>query len=218
MGSHFGPTPPGATCFWILVIVDSRRACNDRWPSGIGKTAGSYHRRSLSTARMVFFLVLCRPLPDSQMVGRLGDHFGPALFGAVLIFLPLVAGKGERSPLRRPWSFVIVAFITLMIAYYGVVGHVAPWSPRMEAPPLPMQVVGADERTSRRWGESLSRQRLRILSHVSGYGGIRGPDLTYAGDTMTPAQMTTRIYSGGANMPSYNGNLTRSNYPRCSLS
>jgi ubiquinol-cytochrome c reductase cytochrome b subunit len=41
---------------------------------------------------------------------------GPALFIATLILLPLVAGKGERSPIRRPWSFVIVAFIIFMVA------------------------------------------------------------------------------------------------------
>ena len=43
---------------------------------------------------------------------------------------------------------------------------------------------------------------------VAGNGGIRGPDLTYAGDPLTPAQMTTRIFSGATNMPSYKGNLT----------
>ncbi len=43
---------------------------------------------------------------------------------------------------------------------------------------------------------------------VSGYGGIRGPDLTYAADRMSEAQMKTRIFSGATNMPSYSQNLT----------
>jgi ubiquinol-cytochrome c reductase cytochrome b subunit len=42
---------------------------------------------------------------------------------------------------------------------------------------------------------------------ISGYGGIRGPDLSDAGDRMSSAQMATRIFSGAANMPSYRGNL-----------
>ena len=133
---------------------------------------------------------------------------GPALFGAALILLPLVAGKGERSPLRRPWSFVIVAFIMFMIAYYGVVGHIAPWSPRMEAPPLPVQVVGATSGPVADGARVFHEKGCEYCHTISGYGGIRGPDLTYSGDTMTVAQMTTRIYSGATNMPSYNGNLT----------
>jgi ubiquinol-cytochrome c reductase cytochrome b subunit len=133
---------------------------------------------------------------------------GPALFIATLILLPLVAGKGERSPIRRPWSFFIVAFIIFMIAYYGAVGKIAPWSPRMDASPLSVQVVGSGSGLVADGAKVFHDKGCEYCHLVSGYGGIRGPDLTYAGDTMTPAQMTTRIYSGGANMPSYNGNLT----------
>ncbi len=43
---------------------------------------------------------------------------------------------------------------------------------------------------------------------MSGYGGIRGPALTDAGDRLTRDQMRTRILSGAENMPSYTGNLT----------
>jgi ubiquinol-cytochrome c reductase cytochrome b subunit len=133
---------------------------------------------------------------------------GPALFIATLILLPLVAGKGERSPIRRPWSFFIVAFIIFMIAYYGAVGKLAPWSPRMDASPLSVQVVGSGSGPVADGAKVFHDKGCEYCHLVSGYGGIRGPDLTYAGDTMTPAQMTTRIYSGGTNMPSYNGNLT----------
>lgn len=134
--------------------------------------------------------------------------WGPALFGVVLILLPLVAGKGQRSPLRRPWSFVIVAAILFMIAYYGSVGRVAPWSPRMNAPPLPVEVVGATSGPIAEGAKVFHDKGCEYCHMVSGYGGVRGPDLTYAGDTLTPAQITTRIYSGAANMPSYSGNMT----------
>ncbi len=43
---------------------------------------------------------------------------------------------------------------------------------------------------------------------VSGYGGIRGPDLTDAGDRMSADQVRTRLYSGATNMPSYTKILT----------
>jgi ubiquinol-cytochrome c reductase cytochrome b subunit len=134
--------------------------------------------------------------------------WAPALFGAALILLPLVAGKGQRSPLRRPWSFVIVAFVLFMIGYYGFVGQIAPWSPRMDASPLPALVVGVDSGPIADGARVFHDKGCEYCHKVSGYGGIRGPDLTYAGDNMTAAQMTTRIYSGATNMPSYNGNIT----------
>jgi len=133
---------------------------------------------------------------------------GPALFGATLILLPLVAGKGERSPIRRPWSFAVVAFTVFMISYFGYIGHVAPWSPRMEAAVLPVQVIGVTEGPIVEGARVFHDKGCEYCHMISGYGGVRGPDLTFAGDTMTPAQMTTRIYSGATNMPSYNGNLT----------
>lgn len=132
----------------------------------------------------------------------------PALFGAALIVLPFAAGKGQRTPLRRPWSIVIVALILFMIAYYGEVGHVAPWSPRMSAPPLPAQVVGVASGPIADGARVFHDKGCESCHKVSGYGGIRGPDLTYAGDYLTAAQMTTRIFSGATNMPSYNGNMT----------
>ncbi len=134
--------------------------------------------------------------------------WGPVIFGVALILLPFVARKGQRSPMRRPWSFVIVAAILFMIAYYGEVGKVAPWSPRMDAPPLPASVVGTTSGPVAHGAEVFYAKGCEYCHKISGYGGIRGPDLTYAGDTLTPAEITTRIYSGGVNMPSYRGNIT----------
>lgn len=133
---------------------------------------------------------------------------GPLLLIIILVLLPLVAYKGERSPLKRPWAFAIVAFIVFMIAYFGRVGHVAPWSPRMGAPPLPASVVGVTSGPIADGAKVFHDKGCEFCHKISGYGGIRGPDLTYAGDRMTKEQMETRIYSGGANMPSYNGNIT----------
>lgn len=134
--------------------------------------------------------------------------WGPILFGTALILLPLVASKGQRNPLRRPWSIAVVAIVLFMIAYYGAVGRVAPWSPRMDAPPLPAHVVGATTGPIADGARVFHDKGCEFCHRVSGYGGVRGPDLTYAGDTMTTAQITTRIFSGGENMPSYRGNMT----------
>ncbi len=133
---------------------------------------------------------------------------GPLILVLVLILLPFVAGRGERSPMRRPWSSGVVAGVVFMIAYFGTVGNLAPWSPRFEAPPLPLEVVGTATGPVADGARLFYSKGCEFCHTVSGYGGIRGPDLTYAGDRMTPAQMTTRIFSGATNMPSYTGNMS----------
>ncbi len=133
---------------------------------------------------------------------------GPLVLGAVLILLPFVAGKGERSPLRRPWSFVVVGAVVVMIAYFGKEGKIAPWSPRFDAQPLPPEVVGAASGTVAEGAQIFYRKGCEYCHTISGYGGIRGPDLTDAGDRLNQEQITTRIFSGAANMPSYTGSMT----------
>ncbi len=134
--------------------------------------------------------------------------WGPLLFGLLLVLLPLVAGKGERSPWKRPWSIGIVALVVLIIGHYWKAGIVAPWSPRMDAPPLPQEVVGTATGPIAAGAKVFYEKGCEFCHTVAGYGGIRGPDLSTAGDRMTPEEMITRIFSGAANMPSYNGNLT----------
>ena len=133
---------------------------------------------------------------------------GPLIFVITLISLPFVASKGERSPLRRPWSVLIVAAIITIIAYYGSLGHLAPWSPRLEAEPLPVAVVGSPSGPVANGAKVFYEKGCEFCHSIAGYGGIRGPDLTYVADRMSTAQIKTRIFSGAENMPSYNGNLT----------
>lgn len=129
--------------------------------------------------------------------------FGPLLFGAALILLPLAAPAGERSPLRRPWAIAIVASIVFVIGHYWSVGIVAPWSPRFTTKPLAADVVGPVSAEAAQGAALFYSKGCQYCHLVAGRGGIRGPDLTYAGDRMTPEQVRTRIYSGAANMPSY---------------
>lgn len=133
---------------------------------------------------------------------------GPLVFWGILFILPFAAPRGERSPLRRPWSIMAVVFAFAMIGHFWTLGIVAPWSPRLAAPPLPAQVVGTTTGAVADGARVFYDKGCEFCHTVSGYGGLRGPYLTYAGDRMTEAQMTTRIFSGATNMPSYNGNLT----------
>lgn len=133
---------------------------------------------------------------------------GPLLFGLFLILVPILGGRGERSPLRRPWSILLVASAVVVIAHYWAVGIRAPWAPRLEAEPLPPKVVGVTSGPIADGARVFYDKGCEYCHMVSGYGGIRGPDLSDAGDRMSPAQIATRIFSGAENMPSYRGELT----------
>ncbi|HVA62262.1 MAG TPA: cytochrome b N-terminal domain-containing protein [Terriglobales bacterium] len=132
----------------------------------------------------------------------------PLLFALALLLLPFAAGRGERSPLRRPWALVIVAAIIITIAYYGRLGARAPWSPRLAAPPLPEAIVGTANGPVAAGALLFYQKGCEFCHTVAGYGGIRGPDLSDAGDRLTSEQITTRIFSGAPNMPSYRGNIS----------
>ncbi|MGH9395612.1 MAG: c-type cytochrome [Terriglobia bacterium] len=91
---------------------------------------------------------------------------------------------------------------------FGVKGYSAPRSPHMDAPPLPASVAGASSGTIVEGARVFHDKGCEYCHAIAGYGGLRGPDLSYAADRMNAGQMVTRIYSGATNMPSYNGNIT----------
>ncbi len=129
--------------------------------------------------------------------------FGPLVFGLTLILLPLVASRGERSPLSRPWSFAVVGAIVFIIGYYWSIGVVAPWSPRFDAKPLPPEIVRATTPEIAAGAGLFYSKGCEFCHTIDGHGGIRGPELSDAGDRMTADEIRTRVYSGAENMPSY---------------
>ena len=134
--------------------------------------------------------------------------FGPLLIGAILIFLPIVFYKGERSPLRRPWSFIIVIFIITMVATLWHEGVLSPWSPNFSAKPLKENVVG-NVGPDARFGAKLMYKKACLYCHkISGDGGDRGPDLTKVGERLTAEELKIRIVNGGGNMPAFGGSLS----------
>ncbi len=128
---------------------------------------------------------------------------GPLTLIVVMILLPLLAGRGERSPLRRPWSIAVAVAIVLVIWHNTRIGAVAPWSPRFGARPLPAQVVGATSGPVAAGGRLFFDKGCEYCHRIAGHGGIRGPDLSNVGERLSGDQIVTRIYSGGADMPSY---------------
>ena len=134
--------------------------------------------------------------------------FGPIIIGLILILLPVIFSKGERSPFRRPWSFMIVIFIVSMIATLWHEGVLSPWSPDFNAKPLTQKVIG-NVGPDARYGADLMYKKACLYCHsISGDGGHRGPNLTRVGNRLTRDELKIRIVNGGGNMPAFGGTLS----------
>jgi ubiquinol-cytochrome c reductase cytochrome b subunit len=135
--------------------------------------------------------------------------FGPLLAGILLIALPFISNRGERSPSRRPWAIAAIVMIVLMIASLWAGGVKSPWSPNFNAQPLPPSVVGATAGPVF-IGAQLFHSKGCLNCHLIGDdGGRRGPDLTDVASRLPRSQMILRISNGGVNMPAYAANLTQ---------
>ncbi len=132
---------------------------------------------------------------------------GPVLIGFVILLAPIIGHKGERHWTKRPWSIGVVTMVVVMITTLWIAGARAPWSPNFEAEPLPAGIVNSTHREVIE-GARLFHERACLNCHlVSGYGGRRGPDLTFVGDRLTEMDMIIRIVNGGGNMPAYGSTL-----------
>src|SRR5205823_394617 len=123
----------------------------------------------------------------------------PLLVGLLFLTLPLLAPYGERSPRRRPWAVAVVVVSLLVIGVLVREGYRAPWSPNLQAQPLPGAVT-AQLSGPAAYGAQLFRAKGCQTCHLlAGTGGERGPDLTAVGARLTHEQLTWRILNGGAN-------------------
>ncbi|MGB8491397.1 MAG: cytochrome b N-terminal domain-containing protein [Bacteroidales bacterium] len=134
--------------------------------------------------------------------------FSPIFLVLVLILLPLINNRGERSPLRRPWSIAIVTLVVIIIGSFWVIGVKSPWSPAFNTKPLPQEVIGNVSAEARVGGDLFFTKACIYCHTISGNGGKRGPDLTHVADRITADQITIRIVNGARNMPAFGGTLT----------
>jgi ubiquinol-cytochrome c reductase cytochrome b subunit len=129
--------------------------------------------------------------------------YGPIFFGLLLVALPFLSNRGERSPARRPWSVGIVLFAVLMIAVFWNKAIHADWSPDFGAHPLPPAVVASSDPAVVQGAQLFHQKGCEYCHRVAIYGGRRGPDLTDVGSRLTRDQLIWRILNGGTNMPSF---------------
>lgn len=135
--------------------------------------------------------------------------FGPVLAVIVLFAIPFVFGRGERSPIRRPWSIGIIVFIVLMIAVLWYEGIKAPWSPDFDAKPLQASVIGQVSPEADQGARLMFSKGCLFCHNISGDGGHRGPGLTDVGNRLTADELTIKIVNGGGNMPAFGPSLTK---------
>ena len=127
----------------------------------------------------------------------------PLAAATVLLLLPVVFGRGERHPRRRPWALPIVAAIVVSVGVLWRLGVVAPWSPHFSAPVLPDSVVASSDSVVRRGAVLFHRRGCEDCHRVHGFGGLRGPDLTDVGRRMSENEIKQWVENGGYNMPAF---------------
>jgi ubiquinol-cytochrome c reductase cytochrome b subunit len=152
-----------------------------------------------------YFAVLALIPPGLETAVIIGF---PALIGLVLVALPFISNRGERSFRRRPWAVATVGVAVVGIAVLLRTGDRAPWSPDIARPDLPSQVT-AGLQGNALTGADLFKTRACISCHaIEGSGGQRGPDLSNVGARLGPDQLTWRILNGGHNMPAYGNTIS----------
>jgi ubiquinol-cytochrome c reductase cytochrome b subunit len=131
----------------------------------------------------------------------------PVIIGILLLAAPILNNRGERAPSRRPWSIAVVLLSVILIGSLWIAGANSPWSPNFDAQPLPEKVVGARSGPVFE-GAKLFHAKGCLNCHlIHQYGGRRGPDLTYIGDTLSESDIVIRIVNGGVNMPAFGNSL-----------
>jgi ubiquinol-cytochrome c reductase cytochrome b subunit len=152
-----------------------------------------------------YFALLALIPPATEAWVMIG---GPLLIIIIMVLIPLLGRRGERSPLRRPWAVAFVGIFVLAFLLLTYEGVIAPWSPRFEAPPLPAAVVNSSDPQVVKGAELFHQVGCEYCHTISAYGGLRGPDLTYVGSRLNAVDMQIRILNGGHNMPAFGAILT----------
>ncbi len=109
---------------------------------------------------------------------------GPLLLGFLLFILPLVANKGERSPLRRPWAMGFVLATLVMVGTLWIAGQQASWSPNFDAQPLAASVVNSSDPHVINGSKLFLSKGCEYCHTIGGQGGQRGPNLSEVGSRL----------------------------------
>ncbi len=136
---------------------------------------------------------------------------GPVLSIILLLSIPFIANRGERSPIRRPWALFGVICVVVFVASLLVIGERSPWSPNFNTEKLTVNHI-RDKNPDpmvRQGVQLFYTKGCQYCHRINGYGGLKGPELTLAGRRLSAGEISIRIVNGGSNMPAYGGMLTK---------
>ncbi|MEX2598246.1 MAG: cytochrome b N-terminal domain-containing protein [Dehalococcoidia bacterium] len=144
------------------------------------------------------FAVYPRGWEDIVMV------YAPVGVLLLMLVLPLLANKGERSPRRRPWAVGLVAMLAIVWSTLTVVGMGSPWVPEFDTRPFNAEELGGGEGPALTGAQVFHARGCQYCHQVAGRGGSYGPDLTGAVDRLSEPVVRTRTLQGmGTDMPAY---------------
>jgi ubiquinol-cytochrome c reductase cytochrome b subunit len=133
----------------------------------------------------------------------------PGILVLVLLSVPFLANRGERSVRRRPVAVLSVIVIATLLGVLTYEGATAPWSPKMFAwsgDPVPTRIVERCTPLELQGAAMFQNKNCRNCHALDGVGGERGPDLTNVGMRLNRGQLIDQISNGtpgGGNMPAY---------------
>jgi ubiquinol-cytochrome c reductase cytochrome b subunit len=134
---------------------------------------------------------------------------GPLLVVVILFILPFISRKGERSPIRRPWAIFGTLCVVVAILSFWAAGKAANWSPDFETKPLSASVINSSNAEVQEGAHLFYIRGCQFCHRIEGHGGLKGPDLSSIGGTLTVQEMKIRIVNGGKEMPGYGSILSK---------
>ena len=129
---------------------------------------------------------------------------GPVAAIGLLFLVPFISGaEGEKSPLRRPITVMILVLTFMAIGILIYLGTFSPWSPHMEAwsgTPTPVDDVRGRTPLELQGAVEIQAKQCAIATLLGGQGGERGPALDTTATRLTQDQIVRQILQGGGNV------------------
>ena len=199
------PTPP----FWLVIAIVLLAALIGPPLLNAPPNPAFIHTTPAPDWYMIPFFSLFALMPPA--IESWVIFLAPPLIILLMLSLPFLSNKGERSPVKRPWAVFGVICVAIFMTCLLVIGYKAPWSPVFDAKPLPLTAIrgNSSDSTIQKGTHLFYIRGCEYCHQINGYGGFKGPNLTYVGNRLDLSLIKIRIVNGGPDMPSFGGVLSK---------